>query len=95
MPEGTMDLEKLDKESWEGICQQCGLCCFEKIEDEQGRIFFTSTPCRYLDISTRRCKIYKKRFKVYPECVQLTPELVKDLKWLHNGCGYKKALLEP
>jgi uncharacterized protein len=87
-----MSLEKLDQKEWEGICEQCGLCCFEKIEDEDGRIFFTSTPCRYLDIDTRQCKIYEKRFKIFPECVQLTPELVKDLKWLHRSCGYKKAL---
>jgi uncharacterized protein len=89
-----MNIEQLTKEQWEGLCQQCGLCCFEKIEDEEGRIFFTSTPCRYLDISTRRCRIYQKRFKINPECVELTPELVKTLKWLHPGCGYKKALRE-
>ena len=87
-----MPAEEFDKKQWEAICEQCGLCCFEKIEDEDGRIFFTSTPCRYLDINTRRCKIYTKRFKIFPECVQLTPELVKDLKWLHRSCGYKKAL---
>jgi len=87
-----MSPEAFDQEKWEAICEQCGLCCFEKIEDEDGRIFFTSTPCRYLDIDTRRCKIYTKRFKIFPECVQLTPELVKDLKWLHRSCGYKKAL---
>jgi uncharacterized protein len=88
------DLTKVDREKWEGLCEQCGLCCFEKIEDEEGRIFFTSTPCRYLDITTRRCRIYKKRFKINPECMELTPELVKELKWLHSGCGYKKALSE-
>ena len=88
----AMAPEKFDSQAWEAICEQCGLCCFEKIEDEDGRILFTSTPCRYLDIDTRRCKIYTKRFKIFPECVQLTPELVKDLKWLHRSCGYKKAM---
>ena len=87
-----MPPEEFNNAKWEAICEQCGLCCFEKIEDEDGRIFFTSTPCRYLDINTRRCKIYTKRFKINPECVQLTPELVKDLKWLHRSCAYKKAL---
>jgi uncharacterized protein len=86
--------EGLSQSEWEGLCEQCGLCCFEKLEDEDGRIFYTSTPCRYLDITTRRCKVYKKRFKVYKECVQLTPELVEKLNWLHRSCGYKKALLE-
>ena len=84
--------EKFDQEQWDAICEKCGLCCFEKIEDEDGRILYTSTPCRYLDVDTRQCKIYDKRFKIFPECVQLTPELVKTLKWLHRSCGYKKAL---
>jgi uncharacterized cysteine cluster protein YcgN (CxxCxxCC family) len=79
----------LDKETWEGLCNRCGLCCFEKIEDEDGRILYTQVPCRYLDIDSRQCKIYNKRFKVFPECVQLTPELVGELKWLPRTCGYK------
>ena len=87
-----MPKNDVEKEQWEGMCQKCGLCCFEKFEDEEGRILYTSTPCRYLDIYTRRCKIYEKRFKIFPKCVQLTPELVKEIKWLHRSCGYKKAL---
>ncbi len=77
---------------WEHQCLKCGTCCFEKIEDEQGRIFFTQTPCRYLDIHTRECRVYRRRFKVNPECVKLTPELVKTLPWLHDECGYVRNL---
>lgn len=78
--------------SWEQLCEKCGLCCFEKIEDESGSIFFTSTPCRYLDVVTRECRIYNRRFAIYPECVRLTEELVRELTWLHDDCGYRKAL---
>ena len=74
---------------WESKCNQCGFCCFEKIENDNGTIFYTQTPCRYLDIVTRRCKVYKRRFSINPECVQLTPELVPKLKWLHPECGYR------
>ena len=81
-----------DEQKWEESCEQCGLCCFEKIEDDYGRILFTRTPCRYLDVVTRRCKVYERRFEINPECVKLTPELVKGVKWLHRGCGYVKAL---
>jgi uncharacterized cysteine cluster protein YcgN (CxxCxxCC family) len=77
---------------WENICERCGLCCFEKIEDERGNIFFTRTPCRYLDVVTRECRVYERRFAVNPECVKLTPELVGELRWLHDGCAYRKAL---
>lgn len=78
--------------TWEQRCLRCGVCCFEKIEDECGRIFFTQTPCRYLDIHTRECKVYHRRFKVNPECVKLTPALVKSLNWLHDECGYVRDL---
>jgi uncharacterized cysteine cluster protein YcgN (CxxCxxCC family) len=77
---------------WENLCARCGLCCFEKLEDEHGTIFFTQTPCRYLDVVTRECRIYERRFAINPECVQLTPELVGRLHWLHDECAYRVAL---
>lgn len=76
---------------WEELCRQCGRCCFEKYEDGNGAIFHTRTPCRYLDINTRRCRIYERRFTINPECIKLTPELVATLPWLHPDCGYRKA----
>lgn len=79
-------------EDWESLCEQCGLCCFEKIEDEDGTIFFTSTPCRYLDVVSRECKIYERRFEICPECVKLTEEIVRGVRWLHDDCGYMTAL---
>ncbi len=77
---------------WETICEQCGLCCFEKIEGDNGAIFFTATPCRYLDVVSRKCRIYSRRFAINPDCVKLTEELVRTLPWLHDQCGYRKAL---
>lgn len=77
-------------EAWDQLCEKCGLCCFEKIEDDDGTIFFTSTPCRYLDIVTRECKIYLRRFEIYPDCIQLTETLVREISWLHDECGYRK-----
>ena len=83
-----------EEKIWEDTCARCGLCCFEKIEDDPGNIFFTRTPCRYLDVVSRECKIYERRFTVNPECVKLTPELVNELRWLHDGCAYRKALMD-
>ena len=81
-----------ESSAWEATCRQCGLCCFEKIEDEDGTIFHTSTPCRYLDVVSRRCRIYERRFSINPECIKLTEELVRRLHWLHDDCGYRQAL---
>jgi uncharacterized cysteine cluster protein YcgN (CxxCxxCC family) len=74
--------------AWDSLCKQCGRCCFEKIEDERGTIFYTQTACRFLDVVSRRCKIFKRRFEINPSCVKLTPELVATLRWLPRDCGY-------
>jgi uncharacterized cysteine cluster protein YcgN (CxxCxxCC family) len=78
-------------EEWETLCRGCGGCCFEKIEDERGTIFYTQAPCRYLDVVTRQCRIYDNRFAINPECVKLTAELVPTLRWLPRDCGYLAA----
>jgi uncharacterized cysteine cluster protein YcgN (CxxCxxCC family) len=81
-----------EENEWEDLCQQCGRCCFEKFENEDGTIFFTSTPCRYLDVVTRQCKVYERRFEINPDCIGLTPDLVRSLNWLHDKCAYRQTL---
>jgi len=80
--------DTISNQEWEALCRGCGMCCFEKIEDERGTIFYTQTPCRYLDVVTRQCRIYGNRFAINPECVKLTEELVATLRWLPRDCGY-------
>jgi uncharacterized protein len=87
-----MSPQTVNTEEWEALCTHCGLCCFEKLEDERGTVFFTRTPCRYLDVVTRSCSIYSRRFTINPDCIKLTPELVEKLHWLHDECGYRQAL---
>jgi uncharacterized cysteine cluster protein YcgN (CxxCxxCC family) len=88
----TEDLISIER--WEALCKACGECCLEKIEDERGTIFYTMKPCRYLDVETRLCKVYDKRFAINPDCVKLTPELVSTLRWLPGDCGYVSARQE-
>lgn len=80
---------------WDSRCKQCGRCCFEKIEDERGNIFYTQTACRFLDIISRECKIFERRFEINPSCIKLTPELVQTLRWLPRDCGYHRKAAEP
>ncbi|MDA8431322.1 MAG: hypothetical protein M0T70_18875 [Geobacteraceae bacterium] len=82
---------RIEHEHWESRCRGCGECCFEKIEDDRGTIFYLMSACRYLDLETRQCRIYDNRFVINPECVKLTPELVPALRWLPRGCGYLEA----
>lgn len=73
---------------WEGICKRCGLCCFEKWVEGDGTVHVTPIPCRYLDVVTRTCKVYHKRFEVDERCVKLTPEVVRSVNWLPEDCAY-------
>ena len=75
--------------NWDELCKQCGRCCFEKLEDGRGKIIYTQPACRYLDVITRHCKIFERRFEINPHCVKLTPELVPQLNWLPPDCGYR------
>ena len=85
----TADVPAEDPE-WDSRCLQCGECCFEKIEDERGTIFYTRTACRFLDVISRECKIFERRFEINPSCIKLTPELVQTLRWLPRDCGYRQ-----
>lgn len=80
---------------WDSRCLQCGRCCFEKLEDERGNIFYTQTACRFLDVISRECKIFERRFEINPSCVKLTPELVQTLRWLPRDCGYHRRGAKP
>jgi uncharacterized protein len=73
---------------WEDICKRCGQCCFEKWVEEDGTVHVTPIPCRYLDVVSRTCKVYHKRFDLDRRCVKLTPEVVRSVNWLPEDCAY-------
>jgi len=80
--------EKMTSIEWEALCRQCGQCCFEKWVEEDGTIHPTTIACRFLDIHSRQCLVYHKRFEVGEGCVKLTPEVVEVVQWLPEDCGY-------
>lgn len=84
-----MQVQDRENNEWDSLCNQCGRCCFEKLEDARGRIIYLETACRYLDVVTRRCKVFERRFEINPHCVKLTEELVPQLHWLPPDCGYR------
>jgi len=90
-----MNLNEIDAAGWDSLCRRCGRCCFEKYEDDRGKITYTKTPCRYLDVVSRCCNIFEQRFRINPSCVKLTPELVLTLRWLPRDCGYLTTGVEP
>jgi len=75
---------------WEEACKRCGLCCFEKSVDLQGRCVTTKIPCRHLDIISRECRVYHKRLDVGEGCIKLTPGIVAKADWLPDDCAYRE-----
>jgi uncharacterized cysteine cluster protein YcgN (CxxCxxCC family) len=77
-----------NSQEWEAICEHCGRCCYEKYE-YRGKIFYSDTPCEYLDPETNLCRIYHQRSELNPDCARLTPGLVQT-GILPNDCPYVK-----
>ena len=83
-------LEEMTPAEWESLCDGCGRCCLNKLEDEDtGQIYFTDVGCRLLDAEGCRCSDYPNRSQKVPDCVRLTPETVRELPWLPPTCGYR------
>jgi uncharacterized cysteine cluster protein YcgN (CxxCxxCC family) len=82
----------ITEKEWEALCKRCGECCFEKWIEGDGSIHPTSIPCRFLDIVTRECGVYHKRFDVGEGCVKLSPEVVSMVEWLPEDCAYVKRI---
>lgn len=86
----TKTLRQMSSAEWESLCDGCGLCCLNKLEDwETGEVVFTSVACTLLDGQSCRCKDYPNRQKTVPDCIQLTVEQVDEIHWLPPTCAYR------
>ena len=83
-------LAQMTKQEWESLCDGCGMCCVNKLEYEgTGELAQTDTCCKLLDPRTARCRDYKNRKKIVPDCIQLTPSVVAKMDWLPKTCAYR------
>lgn len=86
----TTPMEEMTTRQWESLCDGCGRCCLEKLEDEDtGEVFYTSVACRFLNIEICRCSVYEKRAALASECLFLTPEKARTIDWLPATCAYR------
>ena len=84
-------LGELTGEEWEALCDGCGKCCLNKLEDEEsGEVVFTRIACRLFDDTQCRCSNYDVRLKIVPECVVLRPETMhKTAYFMPESCAYR------
>lgn len=86
----TKPMADMNRAEWEALCDGCGKCCLNKLEDDEGTVALTRVACRLLDDSTCLCTNYKDRRTYVPECIVLTPAtLEKNLYWLPQTCAYR------
>ena len=77
---------------WEALCDGCGKCCLNKLEDpDTGEVALTRIACRLLDDATCLCAQYDIRRQFVPECIALTPQTIEqNAYWLPQSCAYKR-----
>jgi uncharacterized cysteine cluster protein YcgN (CxxCxxCC family) len=57
-----LPLAELREAEWEALCDGCGKCCLNKLEDDEtGEVALTRVACRLLDDDTCRCAHYENR----------------------------------
>lgn len=84
-------LESMTDAEWEALCDGCGRCCLQKLEDEEtGDVYNTDVACELLDTDTCRCTNYPKRQTIVPDCLNIRPLDDDKLRWLPNSCAYKR-----
>ncbi len=83
-------LAGMDRDQWEALCDGCGQCCLEKLQDPaSGAVTYTNVACRFLDIATCRCRCYADHRSKVRGCERLTADNILAFDWLPETCAYR------
>ncbi|MGF1639793.1 MAG: YcgN family cysteine cluster protein [Rhodospirillales bacterium] len=83
-------LAEMTRDEWEALCDGCGKCCLEKLEDvATGEIIHTDVACRLLDVHSCRCSRYATRHRWVANCETLDAVNVHRFHWLPSSCAYR------
>ncbi len=76
---------------WESLCDGCGRCCLNKLEDEDsGEIYYTNVACHLLDLESCSCKDYSQRLQRVPACIKVKTQTTAQLRELPHSCAYRR-----
>lgn len=85
----TKSLAQLSQLEWESLCDGCGKCCLNKLEDEDtDELLYTNVACSLLDIPSCRCTRYADRCTAMPGCLDLYADF-PYWHWLPVTCAYR------
>ena len=84
-------LKSLTSEEWEALCDGCGKCCLNKLEDEDtGEVALTRIACRLMDDQSCKCGQYPIRHQFIPDCIVLKPSNIdENAYWMPKTCAYR------
>lgn len=83
-------LEQMTQKEWEALCDGCGRCCLQKLEDRKtGKVQYTWVACYLFDTVACRCTNYAERIRLVKGCSVLTPSRVRAYRWLPGTCAYR------
>ena len=81
-------IDTLNRAQWEALCDGCGKCCLNKVEDEDtGRIYPTNVACKLLDLQTYRSAADYKQPQVRscPIACASPSGKIEDYGWLPSN----------
>ncbi|ADZ91585.1 YcgN family cysteine cluster protein [Marinomonas mediterranea] len=86
----TTTLEDMESDQWESICDGCGKCCLQKLQDDEtDEVYYTDLSCHQLDIAKCQCKVYETRELLVESCLTLKVEDIPEFHWLPDTCSYR------
>ena len=86
-----LSLEEMTPEQWESLCDHCGVCCLQKVEDaDTGEIRYIRVACEFLNTENCKCLVYENRHFANPNCIALTKDNIRQIKWLPDTCAYRR-----
>ena len=80
---------KTSRNVHEDICRKCGKCCRRKAIIG-GRVVYLPHYCKYLDVNTKLCTVYHRRFEVNSACKSIEEAI--RMRILPADCVYVRGI---